>query len=226
MPFKILYKEIISHYEPITKAILEKLESIADAKDKIKYLKSEEIKYLIDVSMNPSLMNASAILTTANPHKAGLDRWIELKIKEIEINNESLSVKKNKTINSYVWQSNPDNELPELYSLMTLTYKLIAPETTYEQFKAVFTGQPIVEIVPIKWHQDNASELLYFIVKLEESSNIVHNPIRADYKKMTACFVKPDGEFFEAVWKSLKTVIDINLSSDKQKAIDALVNNF
>jgi hypothetical protein len=43
---------------------------------------------------------------------------------------------------------------------------------------------------------------------------------------MTACFVKPDGKPFKAVWKSLKTNIAINLSPDKQKAIDELVNNF
>ena len=105
-------------------------------------------------------------------------------------------------------------------------YKLIAPETTYEQFKAVFTGQAIESINPIKWHQDNASELLYFIDRLQKTNNIVHNPKKADYQKMTACFVKPDGKPFKAVWKSLKTNIDINLSSDKQKAIDELVSNF
>jgi hypothetical protein len=127
---------------------------------------------------------------------------------------------------SYVWQNNPDSELPELYSLMIKEYKLIAAETTYEQFKAVFTGQPIDSINPMKWHQDNASELLYFIDKLEQSNNIEHNPKRADYQKLTACFVKPDGKPFNAVWKSLKTNIAINLSPDKQKAIDELVNNF
>lgn len=64
----------------------------------------------------------------------------------------------------------------ELYSLMLNKYKLIAPETTLEQFKAVFTGQPIESINPIKWHQDNASELLYFIDRLQKTNNIVHNP--------------------------------------------------
>lgn len=127
---------------------------------------------------------------------------------------------------SYVWQSNPDTELPELYSLMIDKYKLIASETTYEQFKAVFTGQPIDEIKPIKWHQENASELLYFIDKLEQLNNIFYNPKRADYQKMTACFVKPDGLKFKASWKSLKTNIDINLSLNKQRAIDELVENF
>lgn len=125
---------------------------------------------------------------------------------------------------SYVWQGNT-NELPELYNLMINKYNLIAPETSEEQFKAVFTGQPIESIIPIKWHQDNASELLYFIDKLQQKNNIEHNPKRADHQKLKACFVKPDGKQFNENLKSLKQQFDF-LSSDKQKAIDELVNNF
>ena len=124
----------------------------------------------------------------------------------------------------YEWQSNPNKELPELYSLMN-KYKLIA-ETTKEQFIDIFTGQPIDNIKPVKWHQDNASELLYFIERLKVLNNIDYNPKKADYQKMTACFVKPDGKPFKANWKQLKQTISINLSVDKQKAIDELVNNF
>ena len=134
--------------------------------------------------------------------------------------------KKSQKKTSYVWQSNPDKELPELYSLMIKKYKLIAPETTYEQFKAVFTGQAIESIEPIKWHQDNASELLYFIGRLEQLNNIVHNPKKADYQRMTACFVKPNGMQFKANWKQIKQKISGNLSPDKQKVIDELVKNF
>ncbi len=127
---------------------------------------------------------------------------------------------------SYVWQNNTDKELPELYSLMINKYKLIAPETTLEQFTAIFTGQPIDEIEPIRWHQENASELVYFINRLEQTDNIVHNPKKTDYQKMTACFVKPDGNHFKANWKQIKQNISINLSSDKQKSIDDIVSNF
>jgi len=127
---------------------------------------------------------------------------------------------------SYEWQNNTDKELPELYSLMIDKYKLIAPETTYEQFKAVYTGRTIDEIEPIRWHQENASELVYFIDRLEQTDNIVHNPKKTDYQKMTACFVKPDGKQFKANWKQIKQNISINLSSDKRKAIDDLVSNF
>jgi hypothetical protein len=227
MAIKIIqaYKELIDHYEPITKVILERLESISNPKDKIKYLQSEDIKYLIDVGMNPNLMHASGVVTYQNPHKAGLDRWIDLKINEIQ--NDNSSIDKNSIIKSYVWQSHPDNELPELHRLMIDKYRLIESETTYEQFKSVFTGQQIDDSFnPIKWHQDNASELLYFIIKLEQTDNIVHNRKRADYQKLEACFVKPDGNQFKAAWKSLKTNIEINLSPDKQSAIDELVKNF
>jgi len=73
---------------------------------------------------------------------------------------------------SYVWQNNPDKELPELYSLMLNKYKLIAPETTLEQFKAIFTGQPIDEIVKIKKTKKFTNVLLaYFINELFYKSN-------------------------------------------------------
>jgi len=217
------YKILIDNYRPYTITILKQLETIGKPDDKIRYLKSQEIKYLLDVTMNPNLMYASGMVTKGHPHKAGLDKWIELKIKEIE--NDTLLIKK-KIIISYRWQMNPDSELPILYSLMLDEYSLIASETTLEQFKAVFTGQPTQSINPIKWHQDNASELLYFINRLEQTNNIDHNPKRADYQKMTACFVQPDGKPFAANWKQLKQNISINLSQDKQKAIDKLVELF
>lgn len=212
------YTILIDHYEPITKVILNRLDDFDNTTDKIKYLKSEEMKYLIDVAMNPNLMAASGVVTTSNPHKAGLDWWIELKIKEIE-NSSSQSKAQNKI--SYVWQNNPDTELPKLHNLMVNKYNLIASETTYDQFEAVFIGQPIESIIPIKWHQDNASELLYFD---ESIKNKVDN-VWQIYKRLESCFVKPDGKPFGVAWKTLKQQIDF-LSKDKQKTIDELVKNF
>jgi hypothetical protein len=73
--------------------------------------------------------------------------------------------KKQKTKISYIWQNNPDKELPELYRLMIDKFKLIASETKYEHFEAVFKGQPIESIEPIKW---NVAKNLnaYFIEQL------------------------------------------------------------
>ena len=133
------------------------------------------------------------------------------------------SKKQTKQKTSYVWQNNADKELPELYKLMIDKYRLIAPETTLKQFKAVFIGQPIDDsFEPIRWHQDNASELLYFNEAIKNKvDNVWHI-----YQRLAACFVKPDGKPFTAAWKSLKTDIERNLSPDKQKAINELVNNF
>jgi hypothetical protein len=138
------------------------------------------------------------------------------------VKNESNKPPKPKKRISYIWQNDPDKELPELYRLMIDKYRLIAPETTYDQFKAIFTGQLIDDIKPIKWHQNNASELLYFNEAIKDKVDSVWHI----YKRLAACFVKPDEKPFEAIWKSLKTNIDINLSPDKQKAIDELVSNF
>ncbi len=70
-----------------------------------------------------------------------------------------------KILKSYIWKGNAKNELPELYRLMKDNYKLIAPETTYGQFTAVFTGQSIDEnLKPIKWIHTNKL-LAYFLNK-------------------------------------------------------------
>jgi hypothetical protein len=94
---------------------------------------------------------------------------------------------------SYLWQSNPENELPELYNLMIKDYKLIAPDTTYEQFEAVFTGQAIDSVEPIKWL--GAKNLnAYFIEQLIEKkklSKAVNNDV---WKTAKFCFA--DGSNF------------------------------
>lgn len=133
-----------------------------------------------------------------------------------------LDQSKSKDEISYVWKADPDNELPELFRKMLVEYKLIASDTTYKQFKAIFTGQPIdTTFEPVRWHDDNASELLYFNEAIKNKVNVVWKI----YQRLTACFVRPNGEKFNAAWKSLKTNIEINLSPDKQEAIDELVKN-
>jgi hypothetical protein len=126
------------------------------------------------------------------------------------------------TLLSYHWNSNPDIELPELYSAMKDIYRLIDQSTTWEQFEAVFIGRPLDEIEPIKWHDDNATELLYFNEELVSQVD----KARYKYKRMAACFVKPNGEPFDAVWKSLKTHLSINLAKRKQEAIYQMFMEF
>ena len=163
--------------------------------------------------------NLKAIKNWFNENKEQLDTF-----RKTNKSNSKGQTHKKKT--SYRWLTFPDKELPELFKLMINQYTLIAPETSYDEFKDIFTGQPIESIKPIKWHEDNASELLYFINRLEKSHNIKHNVNRADYQKLKACFVKPNGKVFNEAFKSLKTNIEIALSADKRKIIDDLINRF
>ena len=82
------YKVIIDDYKPTTKVILKELERIDNPEDKIKYLKDEETKYLLDMAINPELTVAYSYVTARNPHKAGLDGWIDLTIKQINHEND------------------------------------------------------------------------------------------------------------------------------------------
>jgi len=119
---------------------------------------------------------------------------------------------------TYIWHTNSVEELPKLYNLMN--GKFIA-ETDFESFRAIFTGQPIQSTKPLRWHDDNASELLYFNHSLRNKVN----PVKNLYQRMKSCFVKPDGESFTNAFPSLFQGIDINLSNKKQQAINQLIEN-
>ncbi len=130
-----------------------------------------------------------------------------------------------KTKCSYNWQCKPD-ELTEFYQKIKGTY--IAKDTSEDDFKAIFEAKPLDDIKkPVRWHDENASELIYFITKLEEKG-IIEGNNRADYVKMMACFIKSDGTPFinKQSFPSLKQKMDINLSEAKQKAIDEFVKKF
>lgn len=216
------WKLLINDYTDTAKEIELKLETLESDEDKINYLKSEELEYLINVTLNPNLCAASGVVTTNHPHKVGLDRWIELKIQQIELFKKQ--GKKNGKMTSYLWQNNPDKELPELYNLMINKYKLIAPETTLEQFISVFTGQAIESINPIIWHQDNASEVCYFLLRLIETNNIIAS--RNKFIILNHCFIKNSGSKFDVNWKQINNGLSINLSKEKQKRIDDLIADF
>lgn len=72
---------------------------------------------------------------------------------------------------SFLWKNNPEVELPTLHRLLvSVKYGFIAPDTTFEQFEAAFTAQPIQSIKPIKWIGTNAL-LAYFLNKVFEGQN-------------------------------------------------------
>lgn len=137
----------------------------------------KEIYHQANEMINKQLSWLNQILLVPTNANLDIDNWLQsdenyqngLYLKNLiesfyQRKEEKPQPKQNhKKLKSYVWQNNPDNELPELYSQMKDKYKLIAPETTYEQFKAVFTGQPINEkFKRIKWIKSNRL-LAYFL---------------------------------------------------------------
>ena len=220
--------DYIEMYEIVVKIKREK--SIKKLDDELNSVESSEAVAILDKLLY-RLRKKELLAEINTPFAYWNDRdiWFrEYLLNELGYHKHRPSIKlpKQKNRTTYQWQNNADKELPELYSLMINEYKLIASDTTLEQFTAIFTGQSIDSVKPIKWHQNNATELLYFIIRLEQLNNVAHNPKRADYTKLKACFVDPDGQEFKAKWKSLKTHIEINLSPEKQNAIDKLVSNF
>jgi len=82
---------------------------------------------------------------------------------------------------SYEWTSNPDIELPVIYSNL---YKqgLICPKTTQEQFINAFSNKPASTITPITWiGQKNL--LVYFLDSLYKKEKIpTHSQLWATAK--------------------------------------------
>ena len=212
---------------------LEKIDSLSIESRTQNYLKTQKtisdfLKYKSDIESIRNFLQFE-INYTDDIKKIIISAIISKVDKGSPIYNElckyykTLSSKK-KSINSYQWQGK-DEDLPEFYNKTLNKYKLIASETSLEQFRAVFSSVPTKDISPFRWRKDNASELIYFVSKLVESNNIKGNK-RLDYQKMKNCFVKPDGTEFTEVFKALKQNIEINLAEDKRTQIDELIKAF
>jgi hypothetical protein len=121
---------------------------------------------------------------------------------------------------SYLWNGNSEKELPELYNLLkSPKHELIASDTTFEQFEAIFTGRPIGSIKPIKWTGTNVL-LAYFLdivfkdqkwqsiadggLFLNENGKLLNRDDLAQAKKKTKDYGKPRG--YEMIDKILKTI--------------------
>jgi hypothetical protein len=139
-------------------------------------------------------------------------------------NTEQVSVSRNKLKYTYHWLGKPD-ELKEFYQEIRGIF--IANDTSEDDCKAIFEAKILDNLKkPVRWHDENASELIYFITKLG-NSGLIEPSKRADYIRMTACFAKSDGTpFNKSSFPSLKQKMDVNLSKHKQKAIDKIVEKF
>jgi hypothetical protein len=149
-------------------------------------------------------------------------------LEQINVSNKvSKAVKNDKTLLSYQWQNTPE-DLKELFD--KIKSNLIAEDTEWKNFKKVFSGTPVNQFEPIKWHDDNATELIFFIQHLEniDGTGIKANidksgKRRSDFIKLKSCFVKSDGSQFNENLRQLAQNAEFELKEDKQEFIKNLL---
>lgn len=135
------------------KNIIEQLKKIeAITINRIKETKKIELLNFIDFILNKEFDNE----TIEAQRQKIIQELLQIK--------EGLTKSKDHKIKTtYKWPGNAEKELPELYSLMISNkHKLIASDTSIEQFTATFTGQSINSNKPIKWLKSNRL-LAYFL---------------------------------------------------------------
>lgn len=82
---------------------------------------------------------------------------------EIERTEKSTNLRpQKKIVLSYQWQGDAEKELPELYSKLVKDKFIDDNQSDLKAFTAIFTGQPIETIKPIKWTNSNRL-LAYFL---------------------------------------------------------------
>ena len=159
--------DYIEMYEIVVK--IEREKSIKKLDDELNSVEPSEALAIVDKLLY-GLRKKELLAEIDTPNADWNDRGIWFRkylLNELDHQQKRPSIKppKQQKRTTYQWQGNAGKELPELYSLMINKYKLIASDTTLEQFTAIFTGQPIKNIKPIKW---NVSKTLnaYFIEQL------------------------------------------------------------
>lgn len=148
-------------------------------------------------------------------------------ILDMNLNEIGGLAKESKQSKSYKWLNSPETDLPELYQLL-MENELIHSGTKEEQFKAVFKAKPLREIEPIKWHDDNASELIYFILQLQGSDgSLIEKEERLNYKRLKDCFITPNGEPFTKNLRQAKdNVRRYGISEAGRQKIDNIIQQF
>ncbi len=121
---------------------------------------------------------------------------------------------------SYKWL---DNDLDKFYESLKGKYII---DTELEDFKAAFEEKTIGSFKPIKWHDTNATELVYFIKNLISSGLVLAQTTRMNYQRLKGCFVKSDGSQFTESLKDLNQQAEMALDQQKQEAIKSLLSDF
>lgn len=129
---------------------------------------------------------------------------------------------------SYIWQGSSKSEVSELYELL-LKGRLISADCTSDQFHAIFSGELLQDIVPVKWNR-KPNELLYFILRLGKTGNIQNEKDSMDFHRLTACFLDSEGHPFTTSFKNIKKSIldeiELDERTERRRVIDSIIAEF
>ena len=146
--------------------------------------------------------------------------WNKERIKALNQFLAPSSSPKQKNYYTYEWLGKADEDLPQLHRLM----KKFIGLTTITEFKKIFLKTKINEkLKPIKWHENKASEVLYFISKLMEKGLIKDQRNRFSHKMLKSCFAPPDGNIFTQRLKQLKNNLPDNVSKSSQEELVEII---
>lgn len=134
--------------------------------------------------------------------------------------NKKLNLTQPKKLLSYKWVGDLE-DLGQLYDILNGT---LIQKTKKEDFIAAFSGEVIGSFKPIKWHDNNATEAIFFIKSLMPEL-VFDERKRMNYDKFIGCFIKADGTCFDT--KSLKTLnrnAEVDLSMVKKLLVKDLIS--
>ncbi len=215
-------KMLIEHSQSYIDYAKEKLKTIQDIDAKIEFLEELRHKYLSeDVYFNAEIREASGVVTNGSQISEGFDKWCDLQIDYLRKKSKTKITDKK----SYLWISDK-NEITQLFDLLIKKYKLISADNNLDDFITVFSNSKLSLIKPIMWHDNNASEVLYFVRRLIETNQVENNSQKMDYKKLETCFVNSSSQRFKVNWKQLNNTLEVNLSKNKQSIIDSILSEF
>ncbi len=72
---------------------------------------------------------------------------------------------KKRIVLTYNWLTKPALYIPQLFELVKMN-GLVDGKTSYNDFYAVFSAKQPGSFKPIRWHENNVTELLYFLKRL------------------------------------------------------------
>lgn len=147
----------------------------------------------------------------------GLQRDVQLLI-DRQKENQPKKIR-TKTHYTYKWKASPT--LKEHFRKM-VTKEFLDKSVPPKVFEDIFfNGVDSEGIKPVVWKSENATELKYFIKKLEESG-LIESSKRMDYERLKRCFVKSDNSPFNSNFKNININDDSNLGGDTRKRVDEI----